>query len=795
MRHLSHALHPRLGAVGCVLAGLILLAGPATAAPGHDHDHAARANFDARLSLQKAQVEIGPSAVQVGAMQSLSASVDDLAVDFDPMTGAARSLRSHTDLLTPFRADANVDAVAHGYLRAQLPLLGLTAGDLDSMRLADRVYSKVSGATHFHFRQTFAGLDVYGSDLRISVNRDGRVISVNSNFVPDFAAVAEKLSPAPVLGADTVVSRAASFLGISTSEPPVAVPTKARRAGVRSFVQAELSNRAIDADLQWLPVSRDQARLVWRFTLDRSHLGEGEEMTVDAVDGKVWTRFNRVFDAQYRAYAPPVESPLFTTPLPPSDGRSLWIDPQDVTASPLGWHDDGSSTYTTLRGNNAQVGNHTFDCGASLDCDAPLAPSGDPSLYKNASATNAFVWANYFHDVTYKYGFDEAAGNYQVSNFGNGGSGGDPVNIDIQIGSVCNASFNDTVDGSQGQLNLYVCSGRDGALDNGVILHELGHGANRRQVGGPSLSCLNNVQDPDEGWADFFGLALTAETGDAGTDARSFGTWLIGSHIRSQLFSTDPAVNTMSYADLNGASVPYGVGEIWTQVLWEMFWALNGVHGFDADWSAGPAGGAGNQRALFYVMEGQRLTPCNPTLLDTRDAVIQAAADNFSGADLCTVWQVFADYGMGVDATNGGSNTTSGTSGFALPAACGGTGNTPPSVTLLQPANGSSYTVGDSVSFSGSASDAEDGNLTPSLAWTSSLDGSLGTGGSFSSTGLSVGTHTITASVTDSGGVSGSDSVTITVNGACLPLGATCASRSDCCSNRCRGKNGAKTCR
>ena len=96
----------------------------------------------------------------------------------------------------------------------------------------------------------------------------------------------------------------------------------------------------------------------------------------------------------------------------------------------------------------------------------------------------------------------------------------------------------------------------------------------------------------------------------------------------------------------------------------------------------------------------------------------------------------------------------------------GGGGNTAPSATITSPADGASFVAGTSVSFAGSANDAEDGNLTGSLSWTSSLDGNLGSGGSFSTSGLSVGSHTITASVTDSGGLSGSDSVAITVTPA-----------------------------
>lgn len=91
-------------------------------------------------------------------------------------------------------------------------------------------------------------------------------------------------------------------------------------------------------------------------------------------------------------------------------------------------------------------------------------------------------------------------------------------------------------------------------------------------------------------------------------------------------------------------------------------------------------------------------------------------------------------------------------------------GNTVPVVTITGPANGSTFQSGDTITFNGTATDAEDGDLTAGLTWTSSLDGGIGTGGSFDTAALSTGTHTISASVTDSGGKSGSDSITVTVS-------------------------------
>lgn len=87
--------------------------------------------------------------------------------------------------------------------------------------------------------------------------------------------------------------------------------------------------------------------------------------------------------------------------------------------------------------------------------------------------------------------------------------------------------------------------------------------------------------------------------------------------------------------------------------------------------------------------------------------------------------------------------------------------NNPPTVSITNPTDGSTFDSGATISFVGTATD-EDGDLAASLVWTSSIDEQIGIGGSFSTT-LSDGNHTITASVIDSGGKPGSDSISITV--------------------------------
>ncbi|HXV59878.1 MAG TPA: metallophosphoesterase [Vicinamibacteria bacterium] len=90
--------------------------------------------------------------------------------------------------------------------------------------------------------------------------------------------------------------------------------------------------------------------------------------------------------------------------------------------------------------------------------------------------------------------------------------------------------------------------------------------------------------------------------------------------------------------------------------------------------------------------------------------------------------------------------------------------NTPPTVAIALPVDGASFDFDENVDFSGTASDVEDGDLTAALSWTSNVDGEIGTGGSFSHSALSLGQHTIAASVTDSEGLTGSDQIIVTVN-------------------------------
>jgi len=150
-------------------------------------------------------------------------------------------------------------------------------------------------------------------------------------------------------------------------------------------------------------------------------------------------------------------------------------------------------------------------------------------------------------------------------------------------------------------------------------------------------------------------------------------------------------------------------------------------------------------------------------------SIVGGSPYNISGGGNTAVTVRFApgavgNYNETVTFTGGGGTTASvsGTGTEPPPV------DNPPTVTISSPANGASYLTTDVVTFTGSAGDDEDGDLTANIVWTSSVDGVIGNGGSFSDT-LSEGTHVITASVTDSASQTTVATVTITVAAPLTP--------------------------
>jgi hypothetical protein len=396
----------------------------------------------------------------------------------------------------------------------------------------------------------------------------------------------------------------------------------------------------------------------------------------------------------------PVESPNH-------GARSLVANPDDPIASPFGWHDTSGVAgpeFTSTRGNNV----HAYtDLDANDQPDAGSSPNGGGSLvfdfaldlgqapnsYRPAAVTNLFHWNNLMHDVHYLYGFDEAAGNFQVNNYGHGGLGGDAVNAEAQDGGgTNNARMTIPPDGQPPRMQMYLWTvtapQRDGSLDNGVVAHEYSHGISRRLTG-DSVNCLDNDERMSEGWSDWTALVMTMQPGASATDVRGIATYVAGQPttgvgIRPQPYTTrrsGPAgtFNDSTYQDTRTLAVPHGVGFVWGTMLWDMTWALVADHGFNPDIRDTLNGG--NTLALRLVTEGMKLQPCSPGFVDGRDAILLADLNLTGGANRCTIWSAFANRGLGASAQQGSSQSNADNAeAFDIPAGCGPSGG----VNLIQ---------------------------------------------------------------------------------------------------------------
>ena len=261
----------------------------------------------------------------------------------------------------------------------------------------------------------------------------------------------------------------------------------------------------------------------------------------------------------------------------------------------------------------------------------------------------------------------------------------------------------------------------DSSFDNGVIVHEYGHGISNRLTGGPAeRECLQNQEQAGEGWSDYLGLIMTMDDNDFAEQVRGIGTYITnepirGGGIRPYPYSTNFFVNPHTYRNIASEFYPHGSGSVMCETLWEMTWDLIDVHGFDSDIYFGTGG---NNIALQLVIDGMKLQPCSPGFLDVRDAILLADETNNGGANKCVIWNSFAKRGMGYSADQGSTNSRPDfVEGFDLPPDC------IDELTIWKSISVDEGSPGDTVSFEIVIFNGSDDTLTNTVVVDSLLDG------------------------------------------------------------------------
>jgi hypothetical protein len=391
---------------------------------------------------------------------------------------------------------------------------------------------------------------------------------------------------------------------------------------------------------------------------------------IDAQDGALLANYSLVETFTGRGFNVNAQPTANMT----TDNRTVVSFDGDPAASPNGWVGAARNTVgnnvvaaTDLNADNV-VGTNEVQpvANASDSFDFAYDPLQNAANFRPASVANLFFLINDYHDRTYRLGFTEAARNFQTNNFGLGGSQNDPVNADAQDGSgTNNANFATPPDGSRPRMQMFIFTITGGAtedsdFDPSVIYHENTHGLSNRLVGGGATTCLRQLQSGGmgEGWGDFMGSSFLNNP--------VVGVYVTGNSTRGiRQFPMDNSPFT--YNDIKNGTLAevHNIGELWAATLWDI---RNGVGGVN---------GVGAAIAEQLVVSGMKLTPCNPSMLNARDAIIQADVNINGGANECKLWAAFAHRLMGTGAASASDATTTGiVTSTAVPPECAGGGAT-----------------------------------------------------------------------------------------------------------------------
>ncbi|WP_351233110.1 M36 family metallopeptidase [Streptomyces sp. NPDC002133] len=596
-----------------------------TAGHGDERQDRPYPNIDVR-----GDTRVPPEAAQLRAAQEL----DGAAVRWgrygtprtvsplgkDKALGAARS--------------GDPQALALAYLREHADLYGLSASDLEGLEIVKSYRTKHNGVRHVFIGQTDRGVPVHGARLQVAVDKDGRILTATGSLVPGARAGAT----AP-LDKGAAVKRAAGAVG--TDEP-------------RGTVTAERVT---------FPLADGTARPAWRTTLTARN-GHLYDTVVDAEDGRILLRNDLTHNEG-------PEGRVFTGQNPTTGAATV------VPFSGLGrsWV---SGRVTT--GNNAEV-SHNPDGQESLGYQPQTPAAGDPAYQhftytftdafrssggtdlttdRDAVVTQAFYYTNRMHDFLYGLGFDEASGNFQEDNLGQGGAGGDRVQVYVDFNAngdaACNANFGTPADGQNPTMRLFVGRASCGnhnthrGMNGDTVAHEYSHGLSHRLVGGGDMGDGEQTGALGEGWSDAVATSMWSDP--------VYGEYNNGEPTGVRRVAYDNS--TLTYGDLcdDGSCQVHDDGEIWATAMWDMRTALIGAHG-----AAG-----GKQRHEQLMVDGMKLTPSAPDFLDARNGILAADRATYGGADQCLLWGVFARRGMGASATSPSQDQADPATDF--PAAC-----------------------------------------------------------------------------------------------------------------------------
>jgi hypothetical protein len=491
------------------------------------------------------------------------------------------------------------------------------------------------GKRFARFEQRIGGLRVYGGFARTAFDASGAPIQIMDRV----ADASLRVAKAGITDKEALAIAIGKHHGASVAAPGFVKKTGATSEFAKSdfFYAAPTVERVV--------VARGQGRLEEGFFVETWGAKDNllHHTVVDAV-GKIVHEELRTNTDSYRIFP---NSPGVS-------GQTIVNGPGSTTESPNGWLNAGSHQSIRIQGNNADAyldrdDSETPDAGGSTITDgnflATWSSSADPDTTTghDVGVQNLFYVTNRIHDILYRAGFNEAAGNFQTNNFGLGGAGNDPVNAEAQDGQgTDNANFATPSDGSRPRMQMYIWTRstprRDGDLDTDIIYHEYGHGLTWRMIGSMGGTISGAI---GEGMGDTLAFIINNDP--------ALAEWSYNRAAGLRSVSADQQNETM-----NAFRRSRGVhrnGEIFGATMWDV-WTEYKNAGHNAD------------TALADFVGGMNFIAPDPNFLKMRDGFLQQAPSTRD----CLIWRGFASHGMGVGATQGKTGT--GTESYAVPSGC-----------------------------------------------------------------------------------------------------------------------------
>jgi hypothetical protein len=340
---------------------------------------------------------------------------------------------------------ASPQSIVNGYLQAN----GRGADVLASVRVTSSAVSP-RGVTHVRMEQQIDGLTVYGAYAKAAVNAKGELVHV-----------IDRLSAVSLVQPSRIDAAQAATAAVTKLYPSQAASLRVAsvKGNTTEFAGSAFFQRGPSATAVVLPLDNGTLARGWvveTWTMKDNQL----HYTVVDGNGQVLDVESRTNTDSYKVF---VEDPL-------KNAQTIVNGPAAGSAqpSPNGWLNAGSHTTINIKGNNVSAyvdadANNAADAGGTTVTDGNFLSTVDlgvqPSTTtnKNVAVQNLFYLNNIVHDRLYVHGFNEAAGNFQVNNFNNGGLGNDPVSAEAQDGSgTDNANFSTPTDGSAPRMQMYV---------------------------------------------------------------------------------------------------------------------------------------------------------------------------------------------------------------------------------------------------------------------------------------------------------------------------------------------------